>query len=181
MADWSVRDVPQKPELATPTNALKIVNGESTQNGVSALNHVTGVHKIEHVPYNNLQRMVEGSVSEKQSSSGIAISIHAQWIANGVFGVHGIYALNHVVEECRVGKDQLRDQKEMEENLVSATHWKCDNAICNLVKSVRIVLGMPHIAQHGRLIVPKVHLSRVVVENLVICVEVTVPNKRSRY
>lgn len=50
--DWSVRDVLQNLELATLTIALEIVNGDHTHNGVSALNHVTEVQKIEPASYN---------------------------------------------------------------------------------------------------------------------------------
>lgn len=82
---------------------------------------MTEVHKIEHAPYNKLQNMVEGTVSEKRSNSGIAIFIPAQSIVNGLIGVNGNYALKHVEAECKVGYDRLRHLKEMEEKPVPVT------------------------------------------------------------
>jgi len=50
----NVMDVQLKPEHATPTTAQGIVNGDHTQNGVSALHHAMEALKIGLEYYNKL-------------------------------------------------------------------------------------------------------------------------------
>jgi hypothetical protein len=169
-----------KLELATPTIALGIVNGPHTQNGVSALNHVAEVPKIEPAVYNKLHQMAEEIVSEMRPNSRIAIFTPAQLIANGVIGVNGSCALKHVEEECKLGLEALWGHKEMEEKVVSVPRSQCKRVTCSLVKFAKIVLGMPHFAQPGDLIAAQVHLSRVVVENLANCVKLKIPTANDK-
>lgn len=122
---------------------------------------------------------MEENVLEMRPNSGIAISTPARLTANGVFGANGSYALNHVEEACKLGHEELRNRKEMEEKVVSVTRLRCERVTCNLVKFVKIALGMPHFAQPGPTFAPQVHSSRVVAENLVYCVKIPIRRHRS--
>lgn len=124
MEDWSAKDVPEKPELATLTVVPKIVNGHHIHHGVSAINHVAEVPKIEHAPYNSLHSIMEESVSEMELNSEIAISTRAQLTADGVFGANGSYALKHAEEACKLGHEESRNRKDMEEKLVLVTRLR---------------------------------------------------------
>lgn len=67
---------------------------------------------------------MEENVSEMELNSEIAISTRVQLTADGVFGANGSYALKHVEEACKLGHEELRNRKDMEEKLVLVTRLR---------------------------------------------------------
>merc|ERR1719150_862340 len=93
-------------------------------------------------------------------NSGIATPQNAQSTANGVHGVNGMSAHEHVAEECKQEAEPLLSKKDTEENLAKEIRKKCRDATCKLAQFARIAPDMLDSAHHGPSIAATVSLSR---------------------